>query len=404
MKKRILFVAKDQALWNEFQAHAATGNGEWVAQSACTAQEALTLGHQFNFAVVAADVLLPDMSGLELLDQFMQRQPSAHRLVLSDISDKENTVKCMGRPHHHLLKPVGVQTLLNALDQAFAHEVWLPSHAVHGLLAQMRQVPSPPTTYFKVVEEIQSAQPSMEKIGRLISQDPAITAKVLQLANSAVFGLELQVSQPLEAIAYIGLETTKALVLLAHTVSSFDKTKLAGFSVEALWRHSVSVGQIAQKIALLEKGGLETAEQAFAAGLLHDIGKLLLCANLPGLFAKTLSLAHEDKCAFWDAETQLFPNAGHAELAGCILGIWGLPRPIVEAVALHHCPRQLAGPGFHPLTAVHAANILDHEVHPDPSVLIPTPFHAGYLADVGLAHRTDHWRDRCVREKARALV
>jgi hypothetical protein len=86
----------------------------------------------------------------------------------------------------------------------------------------------------------------------------------------------LQVSQPLEAIAYIGLETTKALVLLAHTVSSFDKTKLAGFSVEALWRHSVSVGQIAQKIALMEKGGLEVAEQAFAAGLLHDIGKLLL--------------------------------------------------------------------------------------------------------------------------------
>ncbi|MGD0411055.1 MAG: HDOD domain-containing protein [Verrucomicrobiota bacterium] len=402
MKKHILFVAKDQALWNEFQAHAAAVEGEWLAQSAGTGAEALALAQQFNFAVVVADILLPDMSGLELLDQFMQRQPSAHRLVLSDVSDTVNTVKCMGKPHHHLLKPFGVRTLLNALNQAFAHEAWLPSQAVHGLIAQMRQVPSPPRTYFKVVEEMRSPRASLERISELIAEDPAITAKVLQLANSAVFGLELQVSQPLEAIAYIGLETTKALVLLAHTVSTFDQTKLAGFSVEALWRHSVSAGQIAQKIALMEKGGLEVAEQAFAAGLLHDLGKLLLCANLPGLFAKTLALAREDKCPFWEAETQLFPNAGHAELGGCVLGIWGLPRPIVEAVALHHAPRQLAGPGFHPLTAVHAADILDHEMNPDPSVLVPTPIHAGYLAELGLAHRAEHWRRQCATGKERA--
>jgi HD-like signal output (HDOD) protein/CheY-like chemotaxis protein len=404
MKKRILFVAQDQALWSEFQDHTAAGDWEWIAQSARTGQEALALAHQFNFAVVVADVQLPDMGGIELLDQFMQRQPSAHRLVLSDVSDTENTVKCMGKPHHHLLKPFGVRTLLNALDQAFAHEVWLPSHAVHGLIAQMRQMPSPPTTYFKVVEEIQSPHASLEKIGELISEDPAITAKVLQLANSAVFGLELQVNQPLEAIAYIGLETTKALVLLAHTVSSFDKAKLSGFSVEGLWRHSVSVGQIAQKIALMEKGGLEVAEQAFAAGLLHDLGKLILCANLPGLFGKTLALAREERCNFWDAEIQLFPNAGHAELAGCILGIWGLPRPIVEAVALHHAPRQLAGTGFHPLTAVHAADILDHEMHPDRSVLVPTPIHAGCLAELGLTHRVEIWRRQCLTGKLPALA
>jgi HD-like signal output (HDOD) protein/CheY-like chemotaxis protein len=404
MKKRILFVAQDQALWSEFQDHTAAGDGEWIAQSARTGQEALALAHQFNFAVVVADVQLPDLGGIELLDQFMQRQPSAHRLVLSDVSDTENTVKCMGKPHHHLLKPFGVRTLLNALDQAFAHEVWLPSQAVHGLIAQMRQMPSPPTTYFKVVEEIQSPHASLEKIGELIAEDPAITAKVLQLANSAVFGLELQVSQPLEAIAYIGLETTKALVLLTHTVSSFDKAKLPGFSVEELWRHSVSVGQTAQKIALMEKGGLEVAEQAFAAGLLHDLGKLILCANLPGLFGKTLALAREERCNFWDAEIQLFPNAGHAELAGCILGIWGLPRPIVEAVALHHAPRQLAGPGFHPLTAVHAADILDHEMRPDRSVLIPTPIHAGYLAELGLTHRTEIWRRQCLTGKLPALA
>jgi HD-like signal output (HDOD) protein/CheY-like chemotaxis protein len=404
MKKSNLFVAKDQALWKEFQGHSPAVDAEWTAHSAGTGLEALSLAQQVSFAVVVADVLLPDMSGLDLLDQFMQRQPSAHRIVFSDVSDTENTVKCTGRPHHHLLKPFGVRTLLNALEQAFAHEVWLPSHAVHGLITQMRQVPSPPTTYFKVVEEIRSPNASLERVGRIIAEDPAITAKVLQLANSAVFGLELQVSQPLEAIAYIGLETTRALVLLAHTVSSFDKAIMSGYSVEALFRHSVATGQMAQKIALMEKGGLETAEQAFAAGLLHDLGKLILCANLPGLFSKILALAREEKCDYWEAEMQLLPNAGHAELGGCILGIWGLPRPIVEAVALHHAPRQLAGTGFHPLTAVHAADILDHEMHPDRSVLVPTAIHAGYMAELGLTNRVEHWRRQCMTGRDRVLA
>ncbi|HXR07075.1 MAG TPA: HDOD domain-containing protein [Candidatus Acidoferrum sp.] len=400
MKKRILFVTKDQALWNEFQSQASSGEGEWAGQHVRTGREALDLAQQFNFAVVVADAELADVSGLELLDQFLQRQPSAHRFVLSEVSDTEATVKCVGKPHHHLLRPLSARTLLNALEQAFAHEVWLPSRAVHGLIAQMRHVPSPPSTYFKVVEEIRSPRASLEKIGELIAEDPAITAKVLQLANSAVFGLQLQVNQPLEAIAYIGLETTKALVLLAHTVSSFNKVKLPGFSVEELWRHSLSAGQMAQRIALMEKGGLEAAELAFAGGLLHDIGKLLFCANLPELFAKTLALAREEKCMYWDAEAQLFPNAGHAELGGCLLGMWGLPQPIVEAVALHHYPRQLAGPDFHPLTAVHAADVLDHEMHPDRSVRVPTTFHAGYLAELGLAHRAEYWRRQCGAAKA----
>jgi len=403
MKKRILFVTKDQALCHGFQSQSAVQAG-WTAQSVRTGGEALGLTHQFSFAAVVADVVLADMGGLELLDQFLQRQPSAHRFVLSEVSDTENTVKCMGKPHRHLMQPLSARTLLKALNQAFAHEVWLPSQTVRGLLAQMRHVPSPPVTYFKIVEELRSPQASLDRIGELIGEDPAIAAKVLQLANSAVFGLELQVNQPLEAIAYIGLETTKALVLLAHTVSSFDKVKMAGFSLEKLWRHSVSVGRMAQKIALMENGGLEAAEMAFAGGLLHDIGKLLFYANLPGLFGKTLALAQEEKCTFWDAEEQLFPNAGHAELGGCLLGMWGLPQPIVEAVALHHCPRQLAGPGFHPLTAVHVADVLDHEMNPDGPVLVPVSIQAGYLAELGLAHRAAHWRRQCAVEKGLMLA
>jgi HD-like signal output (HDOD) protein/CheY-like chemotaxis protein len=363
--KRILFVGADTAVCEEFQAQNSGPGAVWTAQIAHSGEEALALCSQANFDAVVADVCLSGMSGTDLLDALMQRQPNAMRIVLSDMTDTENTMKCLGHAHHHLLRPCAVPTLLDALNRAFAREAWLPSEPAQGLLAQMRLVPSPPTAYFQVVEEMNSPACSIEKIAELIARDPAITAKVLQLANSAIFGLELNVVRPVEAIGFIGLETTKAIVLLAHTYSSFDHLKLTGFSMEELWRHSVRTGQLAQRIATMECPSLETAEQAFAAGLLHDIGKLLLAANQPEVFAKVLRRAREQHCNWWEAEAQLLPGTGHAELGATILGIWGLPASITEA-------------------------------HPDPSIILPSQINSAYLQDLGLAGRVDHWRRQCV--------
>jgi putative nucleotidyltransferase with HDIG domain len=293
------------------------------------------------------------------------------------------------------LKPCGARTLLHALEQGFAQEAWLPSEPLQGLIAQMRQVPSPLKAYTQMVEEMKSPTCSLEKIGQLIAQDPAVTAKILQLANSAVFGLELKVVHPAEAISYIGLETTKAVVLLAHTFSSFDHLRLVRFSIEDLWRHSVEVGRLARRVAEMENSGEEMTEQALVGGLLHDIGKLLFAANHGGLFGKVLRIAREQHCNLWEAEAQVLPGVGHAELGATVLGIWGLPKSITEAVALHHVPWRQRDRAFNPVAAVHAANILDHEQHPDPTIILPSQINMSYLSDIGLADRVDDWRRGC---------
>ena len=266
--------------------------------------------HQQTIAAVVADVNLSGKSGNELLDAFMRRQPKALRIIISDLADVESTMKCIGHAHHHVLKPCSAQTLLHVLEQAFAQEAWLPSEPVQGLIAQMRQVPSPLKAYTQIVEEMKSPTCSLEKIGQLIAQDPAITAKVLQLANSAVFGLELNVVNPAEAIGYIGLETTKAVVLLAHTFSSFDNLKLVRFSIEDLWRHSVQVGRLARRVAELENVEEEVAEQAFAAGLAARHWQTALCRQPCGPFCKVLRLAREQHCNLWEAEAQVLPGRG----------------------------------------------------------------------------------------------
>jgi putative nucleotidyltransferase with HDIG domain len=395
MKKRILFVGEEQALCQEFQAQCPEPESSWTVQQARTEEEALALCHQVTIAAIVADVNLGGKSGNELLDAFMRRQPKALRIIISDPAEVESTMKCVGHAHHHVLKPCSAQTLLQVLEQAFAQEAWLPSEPVQGLIAQMRQVPSPLKAYTQIAEEMKSPTCSLEKIGRLIEQDPAVAAKVLQLANSAVFGRELNVVHPAEAIGYIGLETTKAVVLLAHTFSSFDNLKLVQFSIEDLWRHSVQVGRLSRRVAELEDVGEDMAEQAFSAGLLHDIGKLLFAANHAGLFGKVLRLAREQHCNLWEAESQVLPSVGHAELGATVLGIWGLPKTITEAVALHHCPWRQRVHNFSAITAVHVANILDHEKHPDPTIIMPSQINTSYLKDLGLAGRVEDWRRGC---------
>jgi HD-like signal output (HDOD) protein/CheY-like chemotaxis protein len=402
MKKRILFVGDDQGLFQEFTRESAGAGAPWEAHAALSGEQALAQCESTQFDAVVTASRLEGMTGVALLDALVDQYPKVMRLVLSDLADVQWTMKCIGHAHHHLLQPCAATTLLSALDQAFAQEAWLPSAPVQDLVAQMRQVPSPPKMYFQIVEEIRSPDSSLEKIGALIAQDPAVSAKVMQLANSAVFALQLQIVHPFEAIGYLGLETTKAIVLLAHTYASFDKLKGVGFDINDLWRHSVAVGQLAQRIARMENSGTEMAEQSFAAGLLHDLGKLLLAANLPKLFAQVLDHARAEHCHLWEAEARLMPGAGHAELGATLLGIWGLHRPITEAVALHHSPWRQRERSFSPVTAVHAANVFDHESQPDYNVLIPSQVNMAYLKDLGLADRVDDWRHGCLAAKADA--
>ncbi len=115
----------------------------------------------------------------------------------------QSTVKCAGRAHHHLFKPCAAATVVTALNQALALEASLSSDIVRSVIGQMRWLPSPPAVYSRIMAEIQSHDASVETIGDLIAEDPAITAKVLQLANSAVFGLRLQVTQPADAVANV---------------------------------------------------------------------------------------------------------------------------------------------------------------------------------------------------------
>lgn len=364
---------------------------EWEAAYAPTAQEALDRLGQEAFAAVVADLRLPGTHGTQFLDAVMQQQPLAHRFILADLADRETMLKVVATAHQFISKPCNDKMLREALDRASRMEALFGSEAVRQTLARIKKMPSPPASYFQIVKELQSPAASMDSIGSIISQDPAITAKLLQMVNSATFGLQRRVSSSSEAVLFLGIETTKSLVLLAHTFSYFDKISLGGFSVEALWAHSLLTARLARSIATVENAALEVVEDTFTAGLLHDLGKLLLVANEPEHFKRVTDLMSAKQISQWEAEHEVL-GLTHSELGAWLAAIWGLPLAIVEAISMHHYPARFLTQGFCPLTAVHIANFITHELVPGRDKATFATLDDRYLADLGLQDRLDVWR------------
>jgi HD-like signal output (HDOD) protein len=234
------------------------------------------------------------------------------------------------------------------------------------------------------------------------AQDPALTAKLLHVANSAALGLRHKVTNVGEAISYLGLETTRSLILLAHTFSYCDRSRASGFSIDRLWRHSFTTGVLARRIARQEKGSPEAVDECFLAGLLHDIGELLLAVNLPEEYGAVLAKkrcaeAEETGLPLWQAERDQF-GASHAEVGAELMAIWNLPITVVEALALHHKPASLLNSGFSPLVAVHVADALERELVGANDLAEDNEIDLGYLENLGLSRRLEGWREACKHE------
>jgi putative nucleotidyltransferase with HDIG domain len=361
-------------------------NQEWQGVFAGSADDAWRILEQGRFDAVVTEGKLPDSDGLEFLNRVHARDAKVRRLIVIDLADRATALKCSGASHHCVPAPWDTTSLSDALQRTFDLRILLSNERVRQLVGKMSRVPSPPDLYFNIAKALRSQNAELDEIAKLILQDLAITAKLLQLANSAALGLRSRVTTVHQAMQYLGLEMTRSLVLLAHTFSYFDKAKGGGFTLEKLWTHSMRVASLAQQIA--EHEGTELGDEAFLAGLLHDLGKLLLAVNLPDDYSQMQKAAREKGTATWQEEIEKF-GATHSEIGAELLATWNFPLSVVEAVALHHHPAQLVTQGFSPLTAVHAANALVHEIYDK----VEAPLEMAYLTDLGLEEHVDAWRE-----------
>ena len=241
----------------------------------------------------------------------------------------------------------------------------------------------------------------VEAVAAVVQRDLGMTAKILKLVNSAFFGLSRQVASPYEAVSYLGIETIKSLVLSLHAFSQYDASPLGGLLLEQIWNHSLRVADAAKDVAHFQGVRPKEVDEAFVGGLLHDTGKLVLACNFASDYAEILRLAETEDLNLTDAEQKVFACT-HADVGGYLLGLWGLPVPVVEAVTWHHTPSVSLDEAFSPLTAVHVADVLEQEEEMGAMAHLQTALDLDYLRRLGLEDNIAVWRDHWRSEGALA--
>jgi putative nucleotidyltransferase with HDIG domain len=355
MKKQIVFVDDDHNILEGLQRTLRPQQHEWDMEYVTSGDEALQIMDARPIDLIITDMRMPEMDGNDLLREVMRRHPSAIRMIFSGQADSELIMKTVGVAHQFISKPCDPETLRSIIQRALNLRTLLNDSSLKSAISEMDTLPSVPVLFLEMTEELQSPVASIRKVGEIIARDPGMTAKMLQLVNSSFFGIRRRISNPTEAVAYLGLDRVQHLFLAIHAFSQFIPPVTGSFSMELLWEHSISTAALAKAIAGAEGATKDISEDAFTAGLLHDIGKLMLACRLAGRYPKVIDRAKMKGIPLYIAEKEVL-SITHAEVGAYLLGLWGLPDSIVEATAYHHNPLDCANNGFCALTALHAAD------------------------------------------------
>ncbi len=390
--KRILFVDDEPRVLEQLRQTLESQKDQWDMAFAPSGNAALSLLDASPFEVVVSDLAMPGMDGAALMKIVCERYPAIVRIVLSAPQEMETALRAVPVAHRFLLKPCDPNMLRVAVERATSLSNILSNKLLANLVGSVKDLPVLPRTYMALRQKLAEPDAVIRDVVNIVEQDVAISAKVLQLVNSAFFGLAREVSSVKTAVGFLGIETLQNLVLSAGVFSIFDQlAKLPGFSCEELQAHS----QLTAKIAGQIPASAHVRGIAVVAGMLHDVGKLVLATRAAEHFKRALKGAETQGCPLHAVETELM-GVSHAEVGAYLLGIWGLPSPVVEAVAHHHHPARVPQDSLDAVGIVYISNILAHQVAdraPLPESSSQLEIDPDYLDRIGVSEQFSSWQE-----------
>ncbi len=346
--KRILFVDDDPPLLEGLRTRMHRFRSKWDMEFASGGRQAIEIMEQRQFDVIVSDQRMPEMDGASLLRIVMERWPHAVRIVLSGYAELEQTVRLVPVAHQYISKPCDPAQLENVIERCVALQALLRQPALRELVGRLGPLPPAPSTYAALQAAMASESTSVADVARLVSRDTVVAAKLLQMVNSAFFRLPRRITSVEQAVGYLGLSTVRNLVVSAEVFSKWPSLpSRASSHLEALQMHASHVAAVAHSLVR----DTPIASDTLLAALLHDIGYWVLTQERPKELAEAQRLAAAESIAMDHAERRLL-GASHAEIGAYLLGIWGFPMPIVEAVAHHHSPCDVTQTGFDTLAAL----------------------------------------------------
>lgn len=360
--KRILFVDDESNILDGLRRILYPERTHWDIHFALGAEAALIACEARGFDVVISDMRMPGMDGVTLLSHIRDRFPDTARIALSGYSEPGLTARVVSLAHRFLSKPCSALELHQAIKQVLSLQDTLRAPEIRRVVGSVGELPSLSSTYTSLMKAATDPYTSINQLAAIIEKDVAMSAKVLQLANSAFFGLAREASSLQSAATYLGTATIKNLALASEAFRAFAPTPPVPRPIcEAIQRHSQETAAIAGMLPI-ERG---IHDITIVAALLHDIGRLFLATKMPDEFCAIQSLSRMRACKVFEAEEEIL-GTSHAEIGAYLLGLWGIPNLAIEAIAHHHHPTRIPHSGFDSTVAVYVADLLAHELDVQP--------------------------------------
>jgi HD-like signal output (HDOD) protein len=352
--KNILFVDDDRELLDSLRARLYKHRHDWNMKFAESGDEAIAAFEQQHIDLIVSDVRMPGMDGGELLSVVKQRWPTAVRIIVSGHSDPAQAVRLTSLAHQYVAKPCDGVQLENIIERCFNLQDSLSQEALRKVVGSIGKLPAMPKTYGRLQTALSQSTVTAGEVADIVNADAAIASKVLQITNSAFFRLRKPMVRIKDAVTYLGFATIRNLVLSAEIFSQWKSPQnLLGVDPEQLQSHAQLAAAACKSLA----GGRVSPDDAWLAGLLHDIGYWILVQECPHELRQALELSQNEHLPLFECE-RLTTGATHAEIGAYLLGLWGLPYSVVEAVAFHHTPTAVTPHGYDLLGALAVSHAL----------------------------------------------
>lgn len=331
------------------------GVPNWAITTATTADVLHEPGERRDYDIILIDSADQSADMLGLLELVAREFPSSIRIVLGDPALGPLDLPIINAAHQVLARDEAGDVLAKAISRVLSLRRLLEAEQTNSAVCSIDLLPVLPHVYLEFVRAAQTDGIELHVLAGIIEQDVALSAKVLQLVNSAFFGLRTEVKTLEHAVSVLGLEMVSALVTTTTAFSTLSDRETIRFA-EALWIHSRQVGDLAERFLSAETDDSLHVE-AIQSSLLHDIGRLVIHHCMPRSARIIDDLVGRDGADPRRAE-QAIVGGTHEQIGAYLLSLWGIPATTVDVVLSHHDLEAAAGSGNKVLTAVAVANCL----------------------------------------------
>jgi HD-like signal output (HDOD) protein len=394
-KQKILFVDDEPNILLGLKRLLHSHRHEWDMDFVNSGDEALEKLKTESYQIIVSDLRMPGTTGVMLLDKVKDQYPDIIRFILSGHGDADMIIQSVGVAHQFMAKPCDADIFQEAITRALKLRELFKSDMLLHIVKDGTSLPTLPELFQELTEALRSPNSTADKIAAIIVQDMSISAKVLQLVNSAFFGLSRQIDSISQAVGLLGAETINNIVLVTQVFDKFDESQVTEFGIREIYSHSLAVGSSASKLMKAVTHDRKKADEAMLAGMVHDLGKLVLINSNNEKWKQLYrSHGHSGK-PFYEQEREML-GVSHAEVGAYLIGLWGLSNKVLEAVAYHTRPSEApCTDHFDSLTALYLANIFELQRNASERDHEHIELDMEYLESIGVADRIEEFREIC---------